>query len=440
MPAPPRFAAFLLPLITCACLEPPALDELSAPLADLGGVDTWGPLDGTPIPSFPDDDTGPPSSNPGDDGDGDGDGGAPADPALAQLRLTEVLVDPPGKDGGADSPEFIELRNIGTEPVILDGLRIDARSWPVLDASALGLVGVSLDPQALLVVQRWASDADPALAALHVIDAATFVGFLHSGGLRNADGLVTVGAASAVADELVYGAEPEDRPDAWIGDPVPSPGSARSMCRAAASDLDHDDASDWSDCAPSPGHVSSEPAKAPVEPPPIPPGAVQIVEVSANPPGPASEEKYYEFIELVNLSNVEVELSGCRIGDAPTHDAPGVDPLEYLAGDGGCDSPTCLAPGARALIVGDSYAGPIGPIGLALVLATDDSTIADGGLTNTEPVVLWGPNNAVISSYRLWSDPAGDPLPSDEQPLHRVDPAAADEAQSWISAPPTPGE
>ena len=38
------------------------------------------------------------------------------------------------------------------------------------------------------------------------------------------------------------------------------------------------------------------------------------------------------------------------------------------------------------------------------------------------------------------TDPSGEPLPSDEQPLHRVDPAAPDEPQSWVSAPATPGE
>jgi hypothetical protein len=426
----------LIPLIMCACLEPPVLDELSAPLADLGGVDTWGPLDGTPIPSFGEGDEGAGADGPGGPGEG---GGSPAepDPSLAHLRITEVLVDPTGKDGGADSPEFIELQNISTEPVILDGLRIDASSWPVLDATDLGLVGISLDPQALLVVQRWASAMDPALTVRRVVGSTIFVGFLHADGLRNADGLMTVGAASEVADELVYGADADPSPEGWIGDAVESPGSGRSLCRAAGT-TDHDDASDWSNCVPSPGQLGDpDPEKAPLEPTPIPPGAVQIVEVSANPVGPASDEKPYEFIELVNLSDVEVELSGCKIGDAPTHDASGLDPLEYLAGDGGCVSATCLAPGARALIVGQGYAGPLG---LGLVLATDDTTIADGGLTNTEPVVLWDPSSEMVSSYRLWPDPAGEPLPSDEQPLHRLDPAGPDEAQNWVSGPATPGE
>lgn len=423
----------LISLIICACLEPPVLDELSAPLADLGGVDTWGPLDGTPIPSFAEDDTGVGSDGPGEDAGGTAD----PDPSIARLRITEVLVDPAGKDGGADSPEFIELQNTSTEPLILDGLHIAARSWPVLDAGDLGLVGISLDPQGLLVVQRWVSDGDPALTALRVVDSAIFVGFLHSGGLRNADGVMTVGAASAVADELVYGADADPSPDSWIGDAAASPGSGQSLCRATGSS-DHDDASDWSGCVPSPGQNNdTDPDKAPLEPVEIPVGDVQIIEVSANPPGPASEEKAYEFIEIINLSNVEVELSGCRIGDDLTHDAAGVDPLEYLAGDGGCLSATCLAPGARALIVGQGYAGPAGQ---GLVLATDDSTIADGGLTNTEPVVLWAPNNDMISSYRLWLDPAGDPLPNDEQPLHRLDSAGPDQAQNWISAPGTPGE
>ncbi|PRP97629.1 hypothetical protein ENSA5_32270 [Enhygromyxa salina] len=422
-----------LALITCACLEPPELDELSAPLADLGGVDTWGPLDGAPIPSFDDEGT-----SAGADGPGEDSGAAPADnPSLVQLRITEILVDPKGKDGGADSPEFIELQNTGAEVVDLSGLRIDAQSWPVLDADELELSGLELAPGAFLVIRRWATDVDPGLASASITPAITSVGFLHSGGLRNADGRVAIGSASEIVDEFVYGVDPARPSSGWAGAAFTELRSGQSVCRSDPS-ADHDDASDWSSCVPNPGQASPEGSGG--EPLPsrsITPGAIQIVEVSTNPPGPASEEKPYEFIEIVNLSNAEVELSGATIGDAPSADAPGVDPLEYFAGDGGCESLTCLAPGARALIVGQGYAGPIG---LGLVLTTDDSTIADGGLTNTEPVVLWDPSGVLVSSYRLWPDPSGEPLPADEQPLHRIEPSADDAPLSWVSAPASPGE
>jgi hypothetical protein len=62
------------------------------------------------------------------------------------------------------------------------------------------------------------------------------------------------------------------------------------------------------------------------------------------------------------------------------------------------------------------------------------------GRLNSEPVVLWDALGNALSSYRLWPDPSGDPLPVDEQPLHRLALDAPDEPQSWVSAPPSPGE
>jgi hypothetical protein len=414
-----------------ACLEPPELDELEPPpLFDLGGVDTWGPLDHTPIPSFDEGEEPEPDTETGG-------APAPADPALAQLLLTEALVDPEGKDGGVDSPEFVELFNPGPDPATLDGLRIAAESWPALDATELGLAGVSLAPGAWLVVWRFASEVDPDLAQPDITAQVVSVGFVDSGGLRNADGRIEVFAGADLVDELVYGAELDEPSSGWVGMAVDGPGSGQSMCRGP-DPSDTNSAADWVLCVPNPGqHGSDAGGEEPSEPTPIPAGAIQIVEVSANPPGSASEEKPYEFIEILNTSENELELTGCTIGDDPSPDAPGVDPLEYLSGDGGCASLTCLAPGRRAIIVGQGYAGPVGA---GLVLATDDSTIADGGLTNTEPAVLRDALGTQVSSYRLWPDPSGEPLPSDEQPLHRIDPAAPDEPQSWVSAPPTPGE
>jgi hypothetical protein len=431
-------------LLCCGCLDTPELDDLVAPLADLGGVESWGPIESPPIPSF-DAETGP-GTGPGGSGSagsggsaGDDDGFEAGevvpDAALAQLRLTEVLVDPPGKDGES-APEFVELHNPGPHAVTLDGLQIEAASWPMLDGTELGLVGVTLEAGAYLVVQRWANDVDPGLAALDVGESLVTVGFLDSDGLRNTDGVVRIGSAVESVDELVYGLDLVESSPGWPGPAAASPEPSRSMCRN--SPIDHDDASDWSPCDPNPGQATPEDVvEDPRVPMPINPGDVQIVEVSANPPGPAAGEKPYEYVEILNTSDAEIELAGCRIGDDPDPSAPGVDPLEYLDGDGGCVSTTCIAPGQRAIIVGQGY---LGPIGLALVLATDDSTIADAGLTNSEPVVLWDELGTALSSYRVWPDPSGEPLPLDEQPLHRLDIAGPDEPQNWVSAPPSPGE
>lgn len=444
-----NLAALFPALLCCACLDTPELDDLVAPLADLGGVESWGPIESPPIPNDDDGETGPAADDgPGtgsENGPGDEAGGIAPDPALAQLRLTEVLSDPDGKDGSEDSPEFVEVHNPGPSPVALDGLLIEAASWPMLDGAELGLVGVTLEPGAFLLVQRWTSGVAPGLTALDVSESRVAVGFVHGSGLRNADGFVRIGSTGSTgstgsamesADELVYGLDLAEPSPGWSGPPTASPEPGRSMCRS--SPTDHDDASDWTPCDPNPGQATPEDVvDVPRMPTPISPGDVQIVEVLANPPGPAAGEKAYEYVEILNASDVEIELSGCRIGDDPDPGALGLDPLEYLAGDGGCVSTTCLAPGQRALIVGQGYAGPIGD---GLVLATDDSTIADAGLTNSEPVVLWDALDTALSTYRVWPDPSVDPLPLDEQPLHRLDVAAPDEPQSWVSAPPSPGE
>lgn len=425
---PARTILALAILAPLACFDPPELGEAPPPLADLGTVDTWAEIEEAGPPA---EDDGPSSTDGPSNADGPltDDGGPesgeqdePPDPALAQLRIVEVLADPEGTDGGADSAEFIEILNPGPMPVNLDGLRVSATSWPGLDAADLGLEGVELEVDGILVIRRWASDGDPALAAVELAEGVVWTGFLHSDGLRNADGSVGLETVTMSIDQVIYGPQG-----------VPAPGSGTSLCRVADSDP-----VEWIACPPNPGELgaSSEGPDEPDDPIPIPEGALAIVEVWANPPGGATEEKVHEFLEILNISENQLDLAGCRVGDDPLFAAPGVDPLEYVSGDGGCESPTCLAPGARAIVVGQGY---LGESNGALVLATDDSTIADGGLTNTEPVVLWGARGQMISSYRLWLDPTGEPLPSDEQPLHRIDPAAQDAPESWVSAPPSPG-
>ena len=400
-----------------ACLEPYSLAEPDPPpLADLGTADTWAPIA----------DGGPPGgeAGPADGGDNpalrDVGLAEPLDPGLAQLRLTELLPDPDGKDGGVGAPEFVEIQNHGDSSVNLRGLVVEATSWPTVDADSLGLAGLALAPGAYLVIERWATDVDPELAEVSVDPAGIRVGFLHSGGLRNSDGSVELWAGAELVDSLEYG--PETATGAVV--------SGQSLCLLGAPNPA------WMTCPPTPGAdsgVEGEDPRAPL----VEPGALVIVEVSANPPGPSSEEKSFEYVELINASENPVELSGLLVGDDPSFDAPGVDPLTVLSGDGGCETPSCLMPGARALIVGQGYLGDTGD---ALVLGCDDTTIADGGLTNTEPVVLWRADGVAVSSHRLWDDPSSDPIALDEQPLHRLDVLVMDEPSSWVSAPPSPGQ
>lgn len=454
---------------TLACFEVPTLDPYEPPPPDLGPIDTWAALEqvdpsGSPSPDDGSSFTGPGAEGPGGEGPGgEADEGAVdelPDPALARLRISEVLIDPEGKDGGALAPEFVELVNMGPDPVALDGLRIEAASWPILDGVELGLADVVLPAGGILVVRRYASDQDPALAGVSVQGARVFTSFLHGSGLRNGDGRVAIGASSDFADVVAYGVAPEAPFDkGWIGEPVTTPDSGWSLCRSTIDgvlDEDHDDALDWSSCVPSAGSLdeiasagesessseggsegeSESGSEMGAEPEPIAEGTLVIVEVLSNPAGPASDEKSWEYVELINDSENEVELAQVRIGDDPSPLAPGLDPLAYLAGEGGCASPTCLAPGRRALIVALGYVGDPGD---ALVLATDDSTIADGGLTTTESVVIWDAFDTAISSYRVWPDPSGEPSAVDGQSLVRIDPLAPDDPDSWTLAQPSPG-
>ena len=162
-----------------------------------------------------------------------------------------------------------------------------------------------------------------------------------------------------------------------------------------------------------------------------------IVQVLSNPPGPGSTEKYAEFVELENLGPGTVDLADWTIADSLAPDATGVDPLLYHSGDGGCVPNTCLAPGQRALIVGNLYNGDSGT---ALVLRTDDTTIANAGLGVVEPVVIRDGSAMLRSTYRAWPDPLVEPNPSlTESALQRADPSSADAPAAWTFATPSPG-
>jgi hypothetical protein len=361
---------------------------------------------------------------------------------LTALRIAELHPDPAGKDGGPDSPEFLELVHVGEAPLALAGLEIVARSWPVLTAEELGLADATLQPGERLLITRYAASADRPEPAVEAIEGGLRAAFVSEDGLRNADGGVLLRAGDVLGDLLIYGAAqpaPWDSPD-WTGPPAPTPGSGASLCRGAS---DHDDASDWSICAPSPGAAPEPELDATTgtmesstgEPEPA---EVAIVEVLSNPPGPGNAEKAAEFVELVNLGPGSVDLADWSIADTVDLPATGADPLLYLAGDGGCAPSTCLAPGARAIVVGNLYTGPTGP---GLVLVTDDTTIANAGLAVHEPVVLRDGSATLRSSYRAWTDPLVAPDPAlTEEALLRGDPAAADTPEAWVFAAPSPGQ
>ena len=275
VPSPPRFteiAAWLITVPLCACLpDPPTLpaytpevstgDSAGANWPDLdppGGSDGDGGHGGDP--SSGGDAGGPAPSDAGasqtagdlTDGDADTGGGTPTPSEPGELRLVRVDFDPEGTDGAPESPERVELVNLGTSEFPLDALRIDARSWPVVDAARLGLEGETLAPGARLRIDRWTSGSEGPTSDegedLHV-------GFAHGSGLRNVDGAIRLDdGLGGVADLLLWGPEPSpapyDEPEAWSG--TPAPGESGSLCRTDPWGPEFNDAGDWQDCESSP--------------------------------------------------------------------------------------------------------------------------------------------------------------------------------------------
>lgn len=510
-----RRTALTLALLACGPPTPLVADDDGPPeRLDLGLPEpTWttvaqpegsgggGPGGDDPSP------TGPPGPHTGTGSGATTSGpGTTGDVPAPPLRLTELATDPDGKDGGPQSPEFVELINVGPLPVSLDGLALQARTWPDLTAEDLGLSGVMLAPLQVLVIERYAEAADVPPGLPHTDGPFVRAAFSAGGGLRNADGGVLLGGDT---DLVIYGAPqgpPYDDPASWTGPPAPAPGGGRTLCRHDPL-VDGDGPDDWSECTPTPGELpapddggstatgtssgtpaspqttttdtssssagvsssawtssisstSSSASTSSTSTGPTTteattsnatstdgpttadtgstaPPRVAIVEVLSNPPGPASGEKALEYVEVLNLGPDVAELAGWVVADDPAPNAPGTDPLIAVSDVRWCGSPTCLGPGERALIVGEAYEGESAD---ALVLFTDDTTIADAGLTTSEPVVVRDASGAIVSTYRVWDDPKAEPYPiADERPVMRVDPSAPDEPASWALGTATPG-
>ena len=184
----PSYPLIASALLMCACLEPPELEPMpmSTPL-DLGGLDTWGPLDGAPTAGDPGD----PGSEPEAEAETAADDGEPApsaDPSSLELRLVELHPDPEGKDGDLDTPEYVELLNTGSQAVLLSGLELEADNWPKLSFEMLGIADEQLEPGARLLIRRWNKDQPQALTEPEWEGPNLLIGFLHNDGLRNSSG------------------------------------------------------------------------------------------------------------------------------------------------------------------------------------------------------------------------------------------------------------
>lgn len=187
-------------------------------------------------------------------GGGEFDEGSTSDGAPqveARLRLTGAYFDPPGTDGAPQGPEWVELVNLGPDPFPLEFFKLEARSWPQLDAGDLGFTAESAElvPGGRLRVLRY-SDVDPGMQAPLFDGADIMVRFEHSSGLRNVDGALRVFAlGGAIDDQTCWGTiaqpAPYDDDSLWSGPCVNAPSG--SLCRVS-SQVDTDSASDWLAC------------------------------------------------------------------------------------------------------------------------------------------------------------------------------------------------
>ncbi len=157
-------------------------------------------------------------------------------------------------------------------------------------------------------------------------------------------------------------------------------------------------------------------------PPALPP--VAITEVLANPAGP---EPGQEYVELRNLGAEPVVLAGLRVEDSK----------------GGDDLPDeTLVGGGYALIVASTYvpgqAGDPAPRAGTLLVRVD-ARIGSDGLSNSGEAVRLVQGQTPISTYGGWVAVSSSGWSG--QAVHRLDPAACDDAQAWnrTPMPPTPG-
>ena len=151
---------------------------------------------------------------------------------------------------------------------------------------------------------------------------------------------------------------------------------------------------------------------------------VAITEVLANPAGPEPQQ---EYVELRNLGDTDVDLSGLRLQDSK----------------GGDDLPAeTLAAGGYALVVTATYDPDEGsdpsPRAGTLLVRVDTRLGADGLSNSGEPVQLLQ-GDAVVSSYGGWVDVSAGSW--NGSAVHRLIQTACDGSDAWNHAPlaPTPG-
>ncbi|MCO4770291.1 MAG: lamin tail domain-containing protein [Deltaproteobacteria bacterium] len=308
------------------------------------------------------------------------------------LVINEVMANP----GVESTGEYIELFNVGQDPVDLAGLKInDGDQQDTLEAYNSGSTIVPPGGYAVVV--------DPDYAGQYTIPGdATLV---TTGNANLGNGLSTNDPIQLVeSNGYVVISE-------WT---IPfNPGDSISVERVdvTAGNV----TSNWvaSPCA-ADNSIGAVNCSAGVIAP-NDPSTLIITEILAN----ALDETTGEFVEIFNTGTEDVDANGLVIDDGDSTDAL----IAYNAGD------TIIPAGAYAVIVDPSYVGQYIIPADAVLLTTGDATIGNGLANATDPVSLFDTDGAtLIDSYTFPSDPG------DGTSIEKVDYTLGDIASNWAAS------
>ncbi len=295
-------------------------------------------------------------------------------PPTSNIVITEVLAN--ARDEG--SGEFVELYNAGDAAVDLAGYGLaDGDSRDLLEGFEGG--PTLLAPGAYAVVLDPDFDGDFVIAP----DAIT----LTIGNARIGNGLSTGDPVRlrAPGQETVVSAyeDPFDPGDGISAERVELDGE-----RFVASPCGH-----------SPGRANC------IGMPPAAPALVLLTEVMANP----LDESTGEYVELLNLGDAPLDLTGFTLSDG---DSP--DPIHGPP----------VPPGGYAVILDADYAGQYALPAEAIRLGVDDARLGNGLSTN-DPITLRDREGELVAA---WQQPFN---PGNGRSAELADP----EGEDWIGAP-----
>ncbi len=308
------------------------------------------------------------------------------------LVINEVIANPDVESTG----EYIELYNVGQDPVELLGLKIS-------DGDQQDTLGAYNNGPTIVPPGGYAVVLDPDYAGQYTIPGDAILVTTANANLGN--GLSTNDPIQLLeSNGYVVISE-------WT---IPfNPGNAVSVERVDVTSGNVN--SNWvaSPCA---GGNSIGAANcsagviAPNDPTPL-----RITEILAN----AANEQTGEIVELWNSGTEDIDAAGLVIADDDSSDSL----LGYNSGD------TIIPAGGTAVIVDPSYAGQYIIPADVILLTTGDLTIGDGLSNASDPVNLFDTDGTtLLDSFSFPSDPGNG------NSIEKVDYSVGDVSSNWAAS------